>query len=214
ELAKTSAGYLVSSSPVKSSSAVPHPHVPKIPLPLSVPEKLLSLVPDNKFEEELQDLLEKYVKREVVLFSALTSMQVTLTLQHLYCERLRGQLHAKESKGSNKKSSGKLIGDGLPRCLTSDEFIARVEAFVQRQLAEEASKERMRTEREAYSIAMERWVDAEEARKAAKAARMEEWREEVKEWMKERDVAKKEKRRARWTKPVLGRFPKALPKPK
>ncbi|KLO14846.1 hypothetical protein SCHPADRAFT_811807, partial [Schizopora paradoxa] len=102
---------------------------------------LLSLVPENKFEEELQDLLEQYVKREAVLYSALTIMQVSLTLQNLYCERLRGQLHAKEAKGNGKKSSGKLIGDGLPRCLTADEFIARVEAFVQRQLAEEAEKD-------------------------------------------------------------------------
>lgn len=34
------------------------------------------------------------------------------------------------------------------------------------------------------------------------------------EWEAERDLAKKEKRKAQWNKPILGRFPKALPKPK
>lgn len=154
------------------------------------------------------------MKHEAVLFSALTSMQVTLTLQNLYCERLRGQLHAKETRGNNKKSSGKLIGDGLPRCLTSDEFIARVEAFVQRQLVEEVEKDCMCTKRETYNVARQHWADAEEVQKAAKVSRMVEWKAEVKEWEDERDLAKKERHHARWTKPVLGKFGKAAPKPK
>ncbi len=180
-LSKTSAGYLISQSPIKSSSAVPL-YIPKFPQPLPIPEKLLSLVPENRFEEELQDLLEELVKREAIYSSVLTGMQASLILQNLYCERLRGQLHAKEKKGNTKKATGKLVGDGLPRCLTDNEFMERVEAFVQRQLAEETEKERMRTERDVYATAIQQWNKSEEARKATRVTRMAEWKVEVKEW--------------------------------
>lgn len=212
-LSKTSAGFLVSQSPIKLSMAVPL-HIPKFPQPLPVPEKLLSLVPDNRFEEELQDTLEQYVKREIVFFSALTAMQASLILQNLYCERLRGQLNAKEKKGNTKKASGKLVGDGLPRCLTDPQFMERVAAFVQRQLAEEAEKERMRTEKDTYAIAIQEWNQTEDARKSSRVLRTAEWKVKVKEWEAERDDAKREHRRTRWTKPVLGKFPKAAVKPK
>ncbi|KLO14686.1 hypothetical protein SCHPADRAFT_813887, partial [Schizopora paradoxa] len=161
-----------------------------------------------------QNVLEEYVKREAVLFSALTSIQASCVLQSLYCERLRSQLNAKEKKATEKKGSGKLVGDGLPRLLTADDFVERVRAFVDRQLAEAAEKERMRTKKDAYAIALQQWNEGEELRKAQIATRRADWGKEVARWEAENVLAKQEHRRPRWKKPVLGKLPKAAAKPK
>ncbi|KLO12685.1 hypothetical protein SCHPADRAFT_829156 [Schizopora paradoxa] len=213
ELSKTSAGFLFSQSPVKPTATIPH-FIPKVPKPKPIPESLLRLVPANILEEELQNVLEEYVKREAVLFSALTSIQACCVLQSLYCERLRSQLNAKVKKATDKKGSGKLVGDGLPRLLMADDFVERVRAFVERQLAEADEKERMRTKKDAYAVALQQWNEAEEVRKARNEERRAEWKEEVGRWQVENALAKQDHRRPRWIKPVLGKLPKAAPKPK
>ncbi len=63
QLAKTSAGFLVSSSPVKSSSNPPM-HLQQFPRPRPPPRDLLTLVPENKMEERLIDTLDEYVQRD------------------------------------------------------------------------------------------------------------------------------------------------------
>lgn len=102
----------------------------------------------------------------------------------------------------------------LYRVLAAVEFIAEVQAYAERQLAEAEEKERKKGAKAAYAKALEVWTKAEESRKAEKAARTADWKKEVEEWEEERDLAKQEKRKARWKKPVLGKFPKAAPKPK
>lgn len=213
QLAQSSAGFLVSSSPVKASSTVPL-HIPAYLPPLPTPFELLSTVPNTITEEQLLLSLRQYVRRESQYFSALTGMQATLVLQSLYCKRLRGQLFAKELKEGAPKASGKLASDGLPRCLTADEFVEAVRAYALRQLAETVEKDKRKQAKEEYSKAVERWAKSEEARKAAKQLRTAEWKIEVAEWERERDLAKVEKQKPRWKKPVLGKFPKATPRPK
>ncbi|KAG1742270.1 uncharacterized protein EDB91DRAFT_1000947, partial [Suillus paluster] len=44
----------------------------------------------------------------------------------LYCSQLRGQLANQEEKKQSKKKNGKLMGDGLPRLLSGDDFYKRV----------------------------------------------------------------------------------------
>ncbi|KLO13911.1 hypothetical protein SCHPADRAFT_807334, partial [Schizopora paradoxa] len=94
---------------------------------------LLTLVPENKMEECLIDTLDDYVRREILSHAALLGMQASLVLQNMYCERLRSQLFAKEKKQDLPKGSGKLASDGLPRCLTDDEFLEEVRAYTERQ---------------------------------------------------------------------------------
>ncbi|KLO04439.1 hypothetical protein SCHPADRAFT_803985, partial [Schizopora paradoxa] len=84
---------------------------------------LLSKIPSNVTEEHLILTLQEYVHREARYFGALTEMQASLVLQNIYCERLRAQLFAKEKKDNTPKATGKLDVDGLPRCLTADEFV-------------------------------------------------------------------------------------------
>ena len=50
-------------------------------------------------------------------------MQSSVVLQAMFYERLSSQLAAQEEKQkSAHKKKGKLVGDGLPRELTGDEF--------------------------------------------------------------------------------------------
>lgn len=177
-LAQTSAGFLLSSSPVKSSSNVPL-HIPNYLPPLPTPTDLLSSIPNTILEERLLLSLQQYAQRELQYYSALTEMQAALVLQSLYCERLQGQLFAKETKDSAPKATGKLASDGLPRCLTADEFVEQVQAYVQRQLNESAEKDKRKQAKEEYFKAVENWAKLEDARKAAKQRRTAEWKVEV-----------------------------------
>lgn len=213
QLAQTSAGYLVSSSPVKAA-ANPPLHLPKIPAPKKPSSDLLTLVPENKMEERLIDELDEYARREVEYQAALLGMRAALVLQNMYCERIRGQLFAKEVKENAPKGTGKLASDGLPRCLTDDAFVEEVRAYVQRQLAEAEERERKKDAKSLYLKELAAWNKLEEDRKAEKASKTAQWKEEVSKWEVERDLAKLEKRRPRWKKPTLGKFPKATPKPK
>lgn len=213
QLAQTSAGYLVSSSPVKASSNPPM-HLPNVPAPKKPRTSLLTLVPENPMEEKLIDELDEYTRREVEYQAALLGMRATLVLQNMYCERLRCQLFAKEKKENAPKGTGKLASDGLPRCLTDDAFIDEVRAYVERQLAEAEERERKKDAKASYLKELAAWNEAETKRKEDKATKTEQWRKEVEKWNEERDLRKLEKKKPRWKKPVLGKFPKATPRPK
>ncbi|KAG2745961.1 hypothetical protein P692DRAFT_20740298, partial [Suillus brevipes Sb2] len=59
--------------------------------------------------------------------SLLVSMQSTVVLQSMFCDRLSHQLTAQEEKKQNSKRGGQPVRDGLPRLLTGDGFYHRVE---------------------------------------------------------------------------------------
>lgn len=56
-------------------------------------------------------------------------MQSTAVLQKMYCKMLSSQLAAQEEKKLARKWE-KLVGDGLPRLLTGDEFYHSVLTWV------------------------------------------------------------------------------------
>ncbi|KAG2045996.1 hypothetical protein BDR06DRAFT_837528, partial [Suillus hirtellus] len=82
------------------------------------------------------------------------------------------------------------------------------------QEAKVAAKEQWQQAREKRSKEIVEWEDKEEARKVRNAMRKTKWKNEVAEWEAERDLAKQEKRRTHWKKPVLGPLEKSVPKPK
>lgn len=66
-----------------------------------------------------------------------------------------------------------------------------------------------------HAEAVVKWRAGEAARKRANEAARVKWRAEVAAWERERMLAKEEKRRPGWTKPVMtGRILKGLPRPK
>ena len=132
-----------------------------------------------------------------------------MVLQSIYCERLRNQLFSKENV--KQKGSGKLLGDGLPRCLTGDEFFTRVQEFVQKQIQEEVRKARKRKEKEDCNTVLAEWKRLEGERKEKEKTRQ--FAEEMKIWKDEQTLAKLEKRKPRWGKPKRGARLPAIPKP-
>lgn len=212
ELQQTSARFLFSSSPIKSSSSLPL-HIPSQIQPFKVPKEVLTRVPETELEEYLQDALMELIKRESHQEGAIHELRANMVLQSIYCERLRGQLHARESVGKEKKGSGKLLGDGLPRILTGDDFVKKVQEFAQRQLEEEDARLQKRQEREQYASLLAKWKLLDGARKQKDKARTAEFKEEMRCWKEEQRIAKTEKRRPAWNKPVRGPREPVIPKP-
>lgn len=213
ELSRTSGAYLVSSSPVKASAPAPFHLPPQLPAPIPVPNDLLSHVPATIFEERLQDMLIAYIQLATKQYETIASLQASLVLQNVYCERLRSQLNAKEKAANTPKGTGRLAVDVLPRCLTSDEFVEKVREFVDRQVAEAAEKARKKQSREDYSAAMREWTRVNKLWIESNKLLTARHKADVAIWEAERDLAKREKRKPRWNKPTKGKLPGPAPKP-
>ncbi|KAJ7793214.1 hypothetical protein B0H14DRAFT_3159747 [Mycena olivaceomarginata] len=202
----SSAAFLVSSSPIQSTSTPPT----FIPVPISPYSRkkarysdLLVVPPSNVLEEELQNSVRELLAANKEQKSLLISMQSSLVLNGAYCDLVRGQLPAQEESKKSKKK-GKLVGDGMPRLLTSKDFPKKKEAEMKKRRATKAEK----------STAMSQWKELEKARKAENAAIRARWQEDVKAWEEERDRAKAHGKRPSWNKPVLkGQLFSPVPKP-
>ncbi|KAJ7217330.1 hypothetical protein GGX14DRAFT_341398, partial [Mycena pura] len=212
-LQATSSAFLVSSSPIHASSTPPR--FP--PLEIS-PEKardvfLLSAEPTTALEGELQAALRREQDRNKSQKRRLVAMQSALVLNGTYADLVRGQLAAQEKKKTDKKK-GRLVGDGLPRLLTSREFVRRVTEFEQNAREKEEGLKQRKADREEKGAAMKEWKGLEDMRKARNKDIRAEYNVRVKAWEAERDLAKEERRRAGWKKPTLkGLLFSPIPKP-
>ncbi|KAF9229912.1 hypothetical protein BU15DRAFT_12101, partial [Melanogaster broomeanus] len=115
------------------------------------------------------------------------------------------------AKSITKK--GKLVGDGLPRLLTSDEFHSQVVEYEKVAVEEELAREERGKQRDEPTEAMGSWKEAEAARLERNQVRRQAFKDELATWEAERDLAKAEKRRTRWNQPKLGKLESRLPKP-
>ncbi|KAG1849460.1 hypothetical protein DFJ58DRAFT_662402, partial [Suillus subalutaceus] len=68
-----------------------------------------------------QDALRDAYKREAGYKGALYEMQSTVVLQGMFSDRMSSQLAVQKEKRKGKKQE-QLVGDGLRRLLTGDEF--------------------------------------------------------------------------------------------
>ncbi|KAJ7904145.1 hypothetical protein B0H13DRAFT_1507474, partial [Mycena leptocephala] len=212
-LQATSSAFLVSSSPIHASSTPP-----QFPPAEISPEKardvfLLSAEPTTALERELQTALRREQERNKTQKQRLVAMQSALVLNGAYVDLVRGQLAAQEKKKSGKKK-GRLVGDGLPRLLTSREFVRRVTEFEKSAREKEEGLKQRKADREEKSAAMKEWKELNDARKVRNKEIRSDYDARVKAWEVERDIAKEEHRRPRWKKPTLkGLLFSALPKP-
>ncbi|KAG2154334.1 uncharacterized protein EDB93DRAFT_1248136 [Suillus bovinus] len=136
--------------------------------------------------------------------------QVTMLKEHVSALQATTQ----EKKGCQDSDNIKLNGDGMPRLLTSDEVFEKVVQYQEHQQAKAAKKETRKAAREARTQEMTVWIQEDEARKNRNKAKTEQWKVAVKEWEAEQVLAKQEKRKPRWKKPVRGPLEKPCPKPK
>jgi len=214
-LASTSGSFLVSSSPLCSSSRLPH----YVPTPISPSLKrksdFLNLEPETRREQELQEKLAAAHEREVMHKSMMHGMQSTIVLQGMYCDALNSQLAAQEESKNNPKKRGKLMGhgDGLPCYLSGDAFYTRVVDHEKAVVEQEAAKKTRREGREQRSAALEEWKKVDEARKQRNKELKVKYRAELERWKVEKERAKMEKRPPAWKRPTQGKLEAPVAKP-
>ena len=83
-------------------------------------------------EHHLLQALQEAQLREAALKAQIRDLQATNVLNTLYCNTLRNHLaHQQQKKAASLAKRGKLVGDGLPRLLTGDDFYEQIVQFVE-----------------------------------------------------------------------------------
>jgi hypothetical protein len=75
---------------------------------------------------------------------------------------IQGQLAHYEEKKDKSKEMGKLVGDGLPRRLSGDEFYEQVVEFTDRQKRAEREKAEQKEARVGRAEVMKEWHKADD----------------------------------------------------
>ncbi|KAJ7150439.1 hypothetical protein C8R43DRAFT_887278 [Mycena crocata] len=214
-ICNSSSAFLITSSPVQSTSAPPG----FTPIHLSPSRQkkarysnLLATVPSNVLEEELQNSMRELLAKNKQQKSQLIMMQSTLVLNGAYCDLVRGQLAAQEQSKTSKQK-GRLVGDGMPRLLTSSEFVRRVEAFHADAAIKEAELSERRATRVERNDALVEWKALESRRKEENKAIRVSWQADVKAWEEERDRAKALGKRPSYKPTLKGQLFSPVPKP-
>ncbi|PPQ75808.1 hypothetical protein CVT26_001458 [Gymnopilus dilepis] len=196
QIAATELRFLISESPIKSTSQPPD--LPTMELsPVKRPSNkdpevdLLTANPTTRLEVELQDALVEKIARNKALKARVLQLQAALVLQRLYCGRVRRQLNAKETKAAKKgKKGGRINGDGLPRLLTADDFIKVVEDHERAEEEAQRSKEARERAKAEYEKEVKEWEKKEEARKKRNEDSLEQFTSDLKGWEEARKAAK------------------------
>ncbi|TFK17584.1 hypothetical protein FA15DRAFT_577952, partial [Coprinopsis marcescibilis] len=93
---------------------------------------LLDAQPETTTEAVLIAALREATEEVKGLKQRVVELQASNILNEAYCNKLRFQLAMKEEKSKAKgQKKGKLMGDGLPRMLTSDKFHEQVVQFTE-----------------------------------------------------------------------------------
>ena len=111
------------------------------------------------------------------------------------------------------RKEGRLVGDGLPRLLTGDEFYQRVVDHERAAVQDKVANENRRKQKEQWSALLAEWKEVEEARKQWNKEQKAAYREQLALWTEEKEQAKQESRQAQWKKPTMGKLEKPLLKP-
>ncbi|KAF8906161.1 hypothetical protein CPB85DRAFT_1314271 [Mucidula mucida] len=173
----------------------------------------LAIMP--KTANEIQSEAERLHLRQRTV-----ELQAANILNEVYCKSLREQLAFQDEKKRKGKGKGKLVGDGLPVLLTSDEFYERVVEFEKAQIQKERGKEERAANKESLQKELEEWkvlVEEREEwiknRRLAWAKEKEDHAAEKAKWALNKKAGKV---KGKFTKPTpkLGPLPDVIPKPK
>jgi hypothetical protein len=212
-LAATSASFLISSSPIQSTSRLPALFTTCISPPKQQDTMILEALPSTELESKLQMALRTSNAIVEAQKRVMMGMQAQTVLQSVYLENVRGQLQAQELKGSKKAKTGKINMDGRAKVLTQDDIVAGVKEW---QVGQDKAVENAAVKKKAkekYTAAMDIWKVREIDRKERNAVLKSRWDEDVKRWIVEREIAKNGHRKPGWPKPRMPVMEKALRKP-
>jgi cell division septation protein DedD len=140
-------------------------------------------------------------------------LQASNILNEAYTERLRKALEAREEKQGKKKGI-KLVGDGLPKLLSGDNFYELAQAKEKEVREVLKQKEARKEGRVAYDAAIEEWAVADQERKDERDAIKANNTQTKAAWDKRKAAAVKKKKKFTEPKPKATPLPKAIPRPK
>jgi len=135
--------------------------------------------------------------------------------QILYRSLVRNETKLNETltKKEKKRKTGKINMNGRAKILTQDDVMEGVREWQNSQdkaIEGAAVKKKVK---EHYSAAVDVWKVREMDRKDRNGKLKSGWEADVKKWTVERDDAKNDCRKPRWTKPKMPMLEKALQKP-
>ncbi|KAG2357104.1 hypothetical protein BDR07DRAFT_1380350 [Suillus spraguei] len=187
DLTTTSAAFLVSDTPITSPDHLPtFTSTPFMPTQKQK-HNILDHKPETKFEQECQDALQDAYEHEAGYKGVLYGMQSTV-----------------EEKRKGKKQE-QLVGDGLPRLLTGDEFY---NSIIEHHEAADAE-----AERDECASLMKVWKEEDGKWLERNKVRRQAYKDEVRQWEAEQERAKLERQQTTWAKPKQGKLEAPLPKP-
>ncbi|TFK17918.1 hypothetical protein FA15DRAFT_604226 [Coprinopsis marcescibilis] len=187
QLKDTSAGYLFSQSPIKSS--LPPPVIPTIEFSPMKPSGSKPAQKRQFTREEVDELLmEKEAKANFWKGTAM-QQQAVLVMQGLYTGRVRKQLQAKEVK-QGKKTNLKVTRDGLGRVLTMPELMEETAAIEQAQEQATREKDERRQARADHAARLEDWKAKMDERDVKNEKHKQSWVDAVNKWTEARSNAK------------------------
>jgi hypothetical protein len=205
-----SLAHLISITNLSSDTDLPPQSVGVIPPPTQTSKSFTS---KTSREREILQALKESEERERALLRHVYELQATNILNNLYCAKIRGQL-AHHEKKKEKKTTGRLMGDGLPILLSDDVFYEKVVEFEARQRREVQEKEAKKQGRAALAGALLEWKREEEARKIRNNGRREMHQKAVAVWEDEKKKAKAAKKVFKKLKPKKETLESPVPRPK
>ncbi|KAF8059865.1 hypothetical protein FPV67DRAFT_1424886 [Lyophyllum atratum] len=212
-LASTSASFLVSNSPLTSSFHLPALQTYEIS-PYKRDQDLLDTIPETENERRLMAALGRRNNQISLQKQIIRGQQAQTILHSAHVEDLRGQLQGKEERKARGNDRGKINMDGQPKILTQDQIFNCVAKSQQDRNAAKDAAIKRKSAKTRYAEAIGIWKVREMDRKKKNDAQKAEWARDVRKWEVEKNRAKCERQKPRWTKPKMPPAEKAAPKPK
>ncbi|VDB85089.1 unnamed protein product [Peniophora sp. CBMAI 1063] len=212
DLLKTSAHFLASNKPLKSTDELPE-LVPPAISQHHVPQELLELVPETAIEAQMQEQMRLLAEENRQLHWARENERAYLVTSQMYVEKARMEIHGKEEKAEQKKKKGR-IDMGMPSLLTGVDFMKVVERRENLNQAIDDVKELRREAQERYNEECAQWRERNERRLQENQKRRDRYHAMLRKWEEVRDEARREGRRGKLpVKPKQGKLLPPEPKP-
>jgi hypothetical protein len=203
--------FLIDRSPVKARQIVP---------PVPNQSDLLDITPKSIEEECLLNALKASLAREQYQRRRILELQAASVLNEAFFQQVQERLNQKEAKKGEKGTKGRLMGDGMPVLLTSDEFYEKVVEFEAETRRKEQEKLERAEARKELSGQLAEWKKQEDERKEANQRQRDTYKAAVQNWEEARARWQERKSTGKVTgafkqkKPLQGPLRKPIPKPK
>ncbi|KAJ6498187.1 hypothetical protein C8R47DRAFT_972033 [Mycena vitilis] len=202
-LSRTSAAFLATSSPLKSTSAPPA-FKPNTISPFKSGSRYAHLLDRPAItarEQELVDALRESENRDNARKRAYVDMQSTVILAGMYANSAQTQLQAQEARKSHKKDRRKM-GDGRAKYFTGDKFFKLAQDDARDKEAEEVDKEQRKKARGTHTAELAAWKRDNAHIRERNEAKKTQFTLDTLTWEAEKKAAKAEKRKRDWEKPM------------